>query len=32
MINGLDDIGLTLQKSAAIEAFEDKNRLARPWA
>ncbi|HEV7418156.1 MAG TPA: 3-isopropylmalate dehydratase small subunit, partial [Tianweitania sediminis] len=32
LLNGLDDIGLTLQKSAAIAAFEQQNAAARPWA
>src|SRR6188474_2249504 len=32
MLNGLDDIGLTKQKSAKIESFEEKSRAARPWA
>ncbi|MFQ6018680.1 MAG: 3-isopropylmalate dehydratase small subunit [Kiloniellaceae bacterium] len=31
LLNGLDDIGLTLQKAAAIESFEAKDRQARPW-
>ena len=31
LINGLDDIGLTEQKSAEIGAYEEKARLARPW-
>ena len=31
MINGLDDIGLTLQDADAISAFEVKARAARPW-
>lgn len=31
LLNGLDDIGLTLQDSAAIEAFEAKAKVARPW-
>jgi 3-isopropylmalate/(R)-2-methylmalate dehydratase small subunit len=31
LMHGLDDIGLTQQKAAAIRSFEDKNRLARPW-
>jgi 3-isopropylmalate/(R)-2-methylmalate dehydratase small subunit len=31
LLNGLDDIGLTLEKSAAIESFEHKQREARPW-
>ena len=32
LMNGLDDIGLTLEKSDAIVAFEKKNSAARPWA
>jgi 3-isopropylmalate/(R)-2-methylmalate dehydratase small subunit len=32
MLNGLDDIGLTQQKKARIESYEDKARAARPWA
>ena len=31
LLNGLDDIGLTLEKAAAIESFEGKDRQARPW-
>src|SRR6478672_8207704 len=31
LINGLDDIGLTLQQEAAIKAFEAKSAAARPW-
>jgi 3-isopropylmalate/(R)-2-methylmalate dehydratase small subunit len=31
LLNGLDDIGLTLQKKAAIEAFERKAKSERPW-
>ncbi|MGE3231803.1 MAG: 3-isopropylmalate dehydratase small subunit, partial [Hyphomicrobium sp.] len=31
LLNGLDDIGLTLQKAAAIDGFEAKARLERPW-
>ncbi len=31
LLNGLDDIGLTLRKTDRIEAFEEKNRLSRPW-
>jgi 3-isopropylmalate/(R)-2-methylmalate dehydratase small subunit len=31
MLNGLDDIGLTQQKTKAIDAFEAKSRLAEPW-
>ena len=32
LINGLDDIGLTLQKEAAIKAYETKSAVSRPWA
>ncbi len=31
LINGLDDIGLTLQKDDAINAFEDKRKEAMDW-
>jgi 3-isopropylmalate/(R)-2-methylmalate dehydratase small subunit len=31
LLNGLDDIGLTLEKSAAIDAFESRASQARPW-
>ncbi|MBB4009020.1 3-isopropylmalate dehydratase small subunit [Allorhizobium taibaishanense] len=32
MLNGLDDIGLTMEKSAAIASFEASNATTRPWA
>ncbi|PTM96220.1 3-isopropylmalate dehydratase small subunit [Mycoplana dimorpha] len=32
LLNGLDDIGLTLEKSAAIDSFEKSAAAARPWA
>ena len=32
LINGLDDIGLTLEKAAAIDSFEAKVATLRPWA
>ena len=32
LLNGLDDIGLTLEKAASIDAFEAKNATLRPWA
>ncbi len=32
LLNGLDNIGLTLEKQKAIEAFEEKAQTARPWA
>ena len=31
LLNGLDDIGLTLEKSAAIDTFEAKMANERPW-
>jgi 3-isopropylmalate/(R)-2-methylmalate dehydratase small subunit len=32
LLNGLDNIGLTLEKREQIEAFEAKAQAARPWA
>ncbi|MCO7565842.1 3-isopropylmalate dehydratase small subunit [Pseudomonas sp. S 311-6] len=31
LLNGLDDIGLTLQDSDAIRAFEQQHRASQPW-
>lgn len=31
LLNGLDDIGLTLQQAGAIDAFETKQRGGQPW-
>ncbi len=31
LLNGLDDIGLTLEKAPAIAKFEDGSRLSQPW-
>ncbi|PZX17108.1 3-isopropylmalate/(R)-2-methylmalate dehydratase small subunit [Palleronia aestuarii] len=31
LLNGLDDIGLTLEKGAAIDGFETEFAQARPW-
>ena len=31
LMNGLDDIGLTMEKAAAIDSFEAKAEQARPW-
>ncbi len=31
LLEGLDDIGLTLKKSSAIDAFESAAATARPW-
>jgi 3-isopropylmalate/(R)-2-methylmalate dehydratase small subunit len=32
LLNGLDDIGLTMQKESAIKSFEQKAAAERPWA
>ncbi|MBX3596460.1 MAG: 3-isopropylmalate dehydratase small subunit [Rhizobiaceae bacterium] len=32
LLNGLDDIGLTLEKASAIDSFEKKTAESRPWA
>ena len=32
LLNGLDNIGLTLEKETAISAFESRDAVARPWA
>ncbi len=31
LLNGLDDIGLTLEKAAAIDSYEAKATMTRPW-
>ena len=31
LLNGLDDIGLTMEKSSSIEAFEKKLEIELPW-
>jgi 3-isopropylmalate/(R)-2-methylmalate dehydratase small subunit len=31
LLNGLDDIGLTLEKAGAIDGFEGKNKATQPW-
>ncbi len=31
LLNGLDDIGLTMEKAQKIESFETKARAERPW-
>jgi len=31
LVNGLDDIGLTLEKAASIDTFEDQAAQSRPW-
>ena len=32
LLNGLDDIGMTMEKKSKIESFEKKNADKRPWA
>jgi 3-isopropylmalate/(R)-2-methylmalate dehydratase small subunit len=32
LMNGLDDIGLTMEKSSSIDAYESKAAQHRPWA
>ncbi|WP_193367046.1 3-isopropylmalate dehydratase small subunit [Pelagibius marinus] len=32
LLNGLDDIGLTLEKADKIETFEQSRKTAQPWA
>jgi 3-isopropylmalate/(R)-2-methylmalate dehydratase small subunit len=32
LMEGLDDIGLTMEKADAIESFEKKSAASRPWA
>jgi 3-isopropylmalate/(R)-2-methylmalate dehydratase small subunit len=32
MLNGLDDIGLTMVKDDKIGSYEEKTKAARPWA
>ena len=32
LVNGLDDIGLTMEKKASIDAYEAKARTERAWA
>jgi len=32
LLNGLDDIGLTMEKAGEIASFEKKNAELRPWA
>jgi 3-isopropylmalate/(R)-2-methylmalate dehydratase small subunit len=31
LLNGLDDVGLTLKKTAMIDKFESEQRASRPW-
>jgi 3-isopropylmalate/(R)-2-methylmalate dehydratase small subunit len=32
LMNGLDDIGLTMEKKGSIDAYEAKAKTARAWA
>ena len=32
LLNGLDDIGLTLEKATSIDSFEQRAQAQRPWA
>ncbi len=32
LMNGLDDIGLTMEKADSIAAYEEKQQVARPWS
>ena len=32
LLNGLDDIGLTLEKATSIDTFEKQAASSRPWA
>ncbi|UDF31454.1 UNVERIFIED_ORG: 3-isopropylmalate dehydratase small subunit [Roseateles sp. XES5] len=32
LLNGLDDIGLTLEKATSIDTFEKQTATSRPWA
>ena len=32
LLNGLDDIGLTMEKASQIDAYEEKAKMAYPWA
>ena len=32
LLNGLDDIGLSLEKEEQINAFEEKQKAAQPWS
>ena len=31
LVNGLDDIGLTMQKGPSIDSFEQKRAAEQPW-
>ena len=31
LLNGLDDIGMTMERAESIDSFEARDRIARPW-
>jgi len=31
LLNGLDEVGLTMEKHDKIESFEERSKAARPW-
>ena len=31
LLNGLDDVGLTLEKAAAIDTYESRQKSDQPW-
>ena len=31
LVNGWDDIGLTMRDEPSITSFEEKNKLSKPW-
>ena len=31
LLNGLDDIGMTMERAGSIDSFEASDRIARPW-
>jgi 3-isopropylmalate/(R)-2-methylmalate dehydratase small subunit len=31
LLHGLDDLGLTLKRTAEIDSFQQRDRAARPW-
>ena len=31
LLNGLDDIGMTMERAKSIDSFEASDRIARPW-
>ncbi|MCC7346866.1 MAG: 3-isopropylmalate dehydratase small subunit, partial [Variibacter sp.] len=32
LLNGLDDIGLTMVKAPKIDAYEEREKATHPWA